>query len=362
MVEKLTTASTKMMHTWIYSTHELYSALGKCEDGNIDDASGAPHAWDEGWAFWAGSLATADGDDGDGELMYSQADARGHWFATSRERVCPAIHGYATCPAGETCCWAPSWREDDDSGTHSDANYKLLLLYRAGLVALQAGDCATATALTAEIVAQMTVPLVQNAIKYTWWADAGGGDGVDHEDGRFVANMHASVSAVLPRVASCDAAAAATLEANIALPDAMNPPSGDGLVPDGFRAVKAAIESTYACLGITCAEVGGLLNWDDDRNSYHVGMEPCDDGSSKDDWAARAADLEAMANGLAVEDAHDAHDSHAEEASHDSHEDHDDHDGHDHGDGEADAESDGARSKNVGAALLLGSALAAALA
>jgi hypothetical protein len=37
-----------------YTIHELNSAVGKAADGNVDNDSGAPHNWDEGWAFFHG--------------------------------------------------------------------------------------------------------------------------------------------------------------------------------------------------------------------------------------------------------------------------------------------------------------------
>ena len=37
-----------------YTIHELNSAVGKAAVGNIDNDSGAPHNWDEGWAFFHG--------------------------------------------------------------------------------------------------------------------------------------------------------------------------------------------------------------------------------------------------------------------------------------------------------------------
>lgn len=42
--------------------------------------------------------------------------------------------------------------------------------------------------------------------------------------------------------------------------------------PD-FMAVKEAFESVYANIGITCADVGGL--WNKNENGYYPGMEPC---------------------------------------------------------------------------------------
>ncbi len=37
-----------------YTIHELNSAIAKADSGNVDDDSGAPHNWDEGWAFFHG--------------------------------------------------------------------------------------------------------------------------------------------------------------------------------------------------------------------------------------------------------------------------------------------------------------------
>ena len=81
MVQQLVKKEAVYMHTWIYSLHELYSAVSKCKAGNIDIDSGAPHAWDEGWAFYAGGLAGTDGKDG-GVLTYALADKRCGDFGT----------------------------------------------------------------------------------------------------------------------------------------------------------------------------------------------------------------------------------------------------------------------------------------
>jgi hypothetical protein len=37
-----------------YTIHEINSAVAKADAGNIDDDTGAPHNWDEGWAFFHG--------------------------------------------------------------------------------------------------------------------------------------------------------------------------------------------------------------------------------------------------------------------------------------------------------------------
>ena len=46
-------------------------------------------------------------------------------------------------------------------------------------------------------------------------------------------------------------------------------------VVDGFQAVKAAVESVYPCLGLVCADIGGLLV--SGGTGFYAGMEPCQD-------------------------------------------------------------------------------------
>ena len=53
-------------------------------------------------------------------------------------------------------------------------------------------------------------------------------------------------------------------------------------IAGGFPAVKAAIESTYACLGITCADVGAYSD-----------TTACIDSSNDADPDADAADRDA---------------------------------------------------------------------
>ena len=63
-------------------------------------------------------------------------------------------------------------------------------------------------------------------------------------------------ASVLPLVSYCNPAAATTISSNMkfGLYDA-------GTFPD-FPSVKSAFEETYPCLGITCAQVGGLVSSD----------------------------------------------------------------------------------------------------
>ena len=52
---------------------------------------------------------------------------------------------------------------------------------------------------------------------------------------------------------------------------------------EGFAVVKEALESVYTCMGITCAQVGGLL--EEGTTDYISGFEPCTDGAAASDSA-----------------------------------------------------------------------------
>merc|ERR1712048_323413 len=50
-----------------------------------------------------------------------------------------------------------------------------------------------------------------------------------------------------------------------------------GASSTSFAAVKTAFENTYACMNITCEEVGGL--WFSAQGNYYEGAEPCPSSS-----------------------------------------------------------------------------------
>jgi len=75
----------------------------------------------------------------------------------------------------------------------------------------------------------------------------------------------AFAGAILGMVHHCDKDAATLIYKNMKIDSAT--PMGDG-----YAAIKAAFEGVYSCLGITCADVGGLKLND---NSYYEGAAPC---------------------------------------------------------------------------------------
>ena len=240
---------------WMYVLHELEDAIGDCYDGDIyandgTPTGGAPHAWDEGWAFYAGSLVAETAHDAvtsRGVLIWELAEKKGIEFGT----------GHYTGPA--------------------TVNVKLLAEFIEGRDLIIAGKCAEAESLVEPIRAQMTVPLVQGTLKYAYNSDPKTTTGyctadaaktaLTASDGcvKSWAEAWAFAAAVLPQVHQCDAAAAATIRYNLDI-EAAAPVQG------GFYSVKSAIESTYRCLGITCADVGA-----------YPGTMPCSEPDDDDD-------------------------------------------------------------------------------
>jgi len=224
---------------WMYVLHELEDAIGDCYAGDITandntPTGGAPHAWDEGWAFYAGSqvAATAAGAvTDDGTLIWELSEKRADDFGT-----------------------------DDTSGPAS-VNVQLLAKFIEGRDKIIAADCAGAEPLVEDIRKLMTVPLVQGTLKYAFKADPANSAGDCTADASNTAMTAADgcvkswsegwafAAAVLPQVYNCDQTAAATIKTNLDI-------AASGPMAGGFAAVKSAIEGTYQCLGITCAHVG----------------------------------------------------------------------------------------------------------
>ena len=320
---------------WMYVLHKLESAISECKAGD----SNAKHSWDEGWAYYAGSLVGATAAEAASErgvLLWELAEKTANDFGTGHstgpatanvEALAAAIAGrddilaattgappwligqrgescttvcasasrtcdqaklddlndrgadyirekyslaghtchylFTDCEAGDNCvnwgspyihnshfydgyCWGgdkPSVAPCDQ--TPVDSQHRRLCP-----CSLNCGQ-SQVTILTE----QMTVPLVQSTIKYAWRADPTHGEDCSEDAGKTAmtagdtcveswAAGWAFAAAVLPQVHQCDAGAAEMLRANLDIAAAAP-------MEDGFMAVKTAIESTYACMGIT---------------------------------------------------------------------------------------------------------------
>merc|ERR1711937_1086562 len=219
------------MNVWMYVIREFEDAIDDCKAGCIDCNDDPVHAWDEGVAFYTGSLEGTDGS-GSGKMIYALADKR--------------CANYGTCTGS----------------THSSyVNEALFVEFTKGKVALQQGKCSEVAPIKKLIVELMSIPLVQGSLRYAYKvANLQGGSKEFAEGAAFSA-------AILPRVHACDSAAAKVISDNMNMEIAES-----ARMSAGFAAVKTAFESTYECLGITCASIGGLLL---DGGEYYEGAEPC---------------------------------------------------------------------------------------
>eukprot|EP00752_Nemacystus_decipiens_P007947 g7100.t1 len=234
-------------NVWMYVIHELEDAIGDCNIGDLNANDGGPHAWDEGWAFYAGSTEGTDGS-GDGFMLHQLAEKR--------------CANFATCTADD---------DGSDIAGGAQINADMLELYNEGQVKLLDGDCGGVEDIKNQIVDLMTVPILQGMLRYFYLADPAGGNGGDKEFGE----LWSFAAAVLPRIHECDPDLAITIRANTDIN------SADAPMSEGYRFLKERVESVYSCMGISCSQVGGLVIGE--STTYYDGFEPCtdsDDGVS----------------------------------------------------------------------------------
>jgi hypothetical protein len=249
---------TAYMNIWMYVVREFEDALDDCNDGCINCNDDPVHAWDEGVAFYTGSIEGNDGA-GDGKLLYGLADKR--------------CQNYKTCGTDG----------EEASGT-SKINYDLMQQFAVGQQNLVLGNCAQARVDKERIVELMAVPLVQGTIRYAYKVGE-----VPTSGEKEAAEGAVFAAAVLPIVHACNKADAQTIYNNMKV----------GASSTDYLAVKKAFENNYSCMGITCKDVGGL--WDSANGKYYANSSPCKDSStSSSDSNALAISLGTVAGVVTV--------------------------------------------------------------
>lgn len=221
--------------TLMYAMHEFERAVPLCDAENPYASTDAVHAWDEGVAFYAGSLEGSDGL-GSGKLTFALAEKR--------------CGNFGTCG-----------RDGDMTSGISQVNYKLNDLFNQGKNALMDGKCNDAKVAVNGIIKQIYIPLIQGTLRYA--LKLGGlpdnpPSEKQHAEGAVFA------LGVLPRIHAVNPAAAAVIYEEMKV---VALPSGNNRYSTDFAKVKAAFESTYNKLGIDCSMVGGYLK--DDGVSYY---------------------------------------------------------------------------------------------
>mmetsp|Transcript_23693 Transcript_23693/g.52259 ORF Transcript_23693/g.52259 Transcript_23693/m.52259 type:complete len:390 (+) Transcript_23693:65-1234(+) len=148
----------------------------------------------------------------------------------------------------------------DFSAGRSRVNVDVLAMFEDLQLQITSNNCnAGAQTLANRIQSRLFVPIIQGLLREAWESDpmldylTGGADGFIE-----VVEGWAFSRAVLPAIDVCSPVAAATIARNM---DTIGlGPNGTHFLPDGFDAVKAALESTYECLGISCSDVNAMVD------------------------------------------------------------------------------------------------------
>lgn len=200
----------------MYVIREFRDAIDDCKAGKFKDNDDAVLAWDEGVAFYAGSLEGTDGS-GSGVMPMALADKR--------------CQNYKTCGA----------LGNEVSGV-AKVNIDLFKLFQSGTAEISQKKCSDLEKTVATISSKMYIPLIQGTMRYAHSVGTlGEGEKAKSEGATFA-------FAVLPMIANCDTNAAKTIAANM----------GVGASSTSYADVVNAFESTYSCLGISQSDVGRL--------------------------------------------------------------------------------------------------------
>jgi len=211
------------MVTWMYVIHEMEDAMGDCSVGDSTRNDRGVKAWDEGWAFYAGSLEGVDGCGG-GYSSYQLAQKR--------------CKNFGTCHYRQRCDYAAS----------NSAMLKIFEEVRAGCSVGPKREHID------EVVRLMSIPLIQGSIRYAYKLSKRVPDDTTSKDFfKEWGEGWAFLAAVLPQIDNCDKDAAALLRANM---DAAT--AAADVMKDGYEKYRDALRSTFKCLGITCTDIGEL--------------------------------------------------------------------------------------------------------
>ncbi|CAB9510543.1 expressed unknown protein [Seminavis robusta] len=215
------------------------------EDACYDCDAGCPvtgcgddntNPWDKAVAYFVGSMAkVTDGDEGD--FLYNIANKR--------------CRSFGTCEGGS-----------------SKASDDIMAEFLTGQRQLLVGNCAAARTSKDRISNLMAVPLIQGTLRFAYLKDV-----QDVTDERANALGAVYASGVLPLVHACSPVDAQVIYSNMMLGALLSP---------RFEEVKSAFERNYRCLGLTCADIGGLVlaSSGDSTSSirnFVSGGEPCVD-------------------------------------------------------------------------------------
>ena len=195
----------QVMVAW--TIHELVEAMKKATDGNFDFAEGAPHNWDEAWAFYRGVDSA--------HSPYATADKRGGNF-----------------------------------GTGDAVNLAILAAMQTGQAALVRGDAAGAQAAMDEVIKQLRVTYTQASIRYASLITADLEAGDESKAREHQAEGWSFFRVIEPMVAEVSPDAAEAIARVYEITESLDSAAGP--------LVASEISGVYAAWGITAVEIGTL--------------------------------------------------------------------------------------------------------
>jgi low iron-inducible protein len=188
-----------------WAIHELDAALEKAAKASYTKAAGAPHNWDEVYAYYHGEKPECG--------PYATAEERGKEF-----------------------------------GTGSSVNQAILTAMNQGLKALLAKKSSDATKARNEVVRNLTITYLQSSIKYSAEVDAALAAGKADEARVWQAEGWAYFRVIEPLVAAVNTTSARTVAEIFDLKNKPAPGSGPK--------VAEALAKTYPVLGISPSQIG----------------------------------------------------------------------------------------------------------
>jgi hypothetical protein len=257
--------------------HELEDAIGDCIAGSIENNYNPVHATDEAMAFYTGSLEGQSGFSGNpvstnvaGYLIFHLADKR--------------------CSNFGTCTGGPVLTAGSNTDGGSLVNQKVATNMQDVARYCTMLECEKARDHMDLVKAQMTVPLVQGTIRYAYYASLSTVTLKKMAEG---ATFWASIA---PQVDKCNSAGAARISAAM-----WRPMITAGAYDDAANTLKDIMDTLQGCypsMGITCADVGKLLEAGDGNPAGTACVDPSvasssttttKDGEEKlPDWAIPA--------------------------------------------------------------------------
>lgn len=195
-----------------WTLHELNSALEKAGSGDIDPAEGAPHNWDEAWAFYHGAAPEC--------APFATANSRAENFDT--------LSGDGV----------------------AEANTALVAAMNDGRDSLIAGDTQAAADAVDEIIRNLVITYSQAAIRYATLV----GQDVENGDLDAAAEHRVEGLAFFRVIEALVAARGADVESVNAVFDLDAEPGSNG----GPDEIRTALQPAWDELGVTPDDIGTL--------------------------------------------------------------------------------------------------------